>query len=63
MNVTWPGHAQLFVNAANKTLLMDPWFAEPVFAGAWFRYPPPPFADSSMFPMPDFLLSRERGWY
>jgi len=54
--VTWFGHAQLFVNAANKTLLMDPWFAEPVFGGAWFRYPPPPFADSSMFPPPDFLL-------
>ncbi len=56
MIVTWPGHAQLFINVLNKTLLCDPWFCEPVFAGAWFRYPPSPFGDSSMFPKPDFVL-------
>ncbi len=56
MQLTWPGHAQLFLNAAGKTLLLDPWFAEPVFAGAWFRYPPPPYPDSSSMPPPDFLL-------
>jgi L-ascorbate metabolism protein UlaG (beta-lactamase superfamily) len=56
MFVTWPGHAQLFLNAAGKTLLLDPWFAEPVFGGAWFRYPPPPYPNSSTMPRPDFLL-------
>ncbi len=56
MIVTWPGHAQLFINAVNRTLLLDPWFDEPVFGGAWFRYPPSPFQDASMFPRPDFLL-------
>ena len=56
MLVTWPGHAQLFLNAANKTVLIDPWFAEPVFGAAWFRYPPPPYPDSSTLPHPDFLL-------
>ncbi|MFT3837609.1 MAG: MBL fold metallo-hydrolase [Myxococcaceae bacterium] len=56
MLVTWLGHAQLFLNAANRTLLLDPWFHEPVFGGAWFRYPPPPFANSSTLPRPDFLL-------
>src|SRR5438270_6690331 len=56
MLVTWPGHAQLFLNAAGKTVLIDPWFAEPVFAGAWFRYPPPPYPDSSTMPRPDVLL-------
>lgn len=55
MLVTWLGHAQLFVNAAGKTVLIDPWFAEPVFGGAWFRYPPPPYPDASTLPRPDFL--------
>ena len=54
--VTWLGHAQLFINAAGKTLLLDPWFAEPVFGGAWFRYPPPPYPVSSTLPPPSFLL-------
>ncbi len=56
MIVTWLGHAQLFVNAAHRTLLLDPWFDEPVFGGAWFRYPPPPYPNSSTLPRPDFLL-------
>src|SRR4051812_35518679 len=56
MLVTWLGHAQLFLNAANRTLLLDPWFAEPVFGGAWFRYPPPPYPDSSSLPRPDYVL-------
>ncbi len=56
MIVTWLGHAQLFLNAAGRTLLLDPWFAEPVFGGAWFRYPPPPYPTASTLPRPDFLL-------
>ncbi len=56
MLVTWLGHAQLFMNAAGRTLLLDPWFHEPVFGGAWFRYPPPPYPDSSSLPRPDFVL-------
>ena len=56
MLITWLGHAQLFLNAAGKTLLIDPWFAEPVFAGAWFRYPPAPFADATAIPRPDYVL-------
>ena len=56
MIVTWLGHAQLFINAAGKTLLLDPWFAEPVFGGAWFRYPPPPYPRASSLPPPSFLL-------
>jgi len=56
MIVTWLGHAGLFLNAGGKTLLIDPWFSEPVFGGAWFRYPPPPYPDASLLPKPDFLL-------
>lgn len=56
MHVTWLGHAQLFINAAGRSLLLDPWFHEPVFSGAWFRYPPPPYPDSSSMPRPDFVL-------
>ncbi len=56
MLVTWLGHAQLFLNAAGKTLLLDPWFAEPVFGGAWFRYPPPPYPTASTMQRSDFLL-------
>ncbi len=56
MIVTWLGHAQLFVNAAGKSLLMDPWFAEPVFGGAWFRYPPPPYENASTVQKPDWLV-------
>jgi L-ascorbate metabolism protein UlaG (beta-lactamase superfamily) len=54
--VTWLGHAQLYLNAAGRTLLIDPWFVEPVFGGAWFRYPPPPYPDASSMPPPDFLV-------
>jgi L-ascorbate metabolism protein UlaG (beta-lactamase superfamily) len=54
--ITWLGHAQLFLNGANRALLIDPWFVEPVFGGAWFRYPPPPYPDSSSMPRPDFVL-------
>lgn len=56
MFVTWLGHAQLFLNAAGKSLLLDPWFFEPVFGGAWFRYPPPPYPNASTMQRPDFLL-------
>lgn len=56
MLVTWLGHAQLFLNAGGKALLVDPWFHEPVFGGAWFRYPPPPYPDASSIPRPDFVL-------
>jgi L-ascorbate metabolism protein UlaG (beta-lactamase superfamily) len=56
MLVTWLGHAQLFLNAAGRTLLLDPWFSEPVFGGAWFRYPPPPYFNASTMQRPDFLL-------
>ncbi|MBL8915916.1 MAG: MBL fold metallo-hydrolase [Archangium sp.] len=56
MIVTWLGHAGLFLNAAGKTLLLDPWFSEPVFGGSWFRYPPAPYPDASSLPRPDFLL-------
>lgn len=55
MLITWLGHAQLFLNAGGRTLLLDPWFHEPVFGGAWFRYPPPPYPDSSSLPRPDFV--------
>ena len=56
MLVTWLGHAQLVLNAAGKSLLLDPWFAEPVFGGARFRYPPPPYFNASTIQVPDFLL-------
>lgn len=56
MNITFLGHAQLFVNAGGKSLLMDPWFFEPVFGAAWFRYPPAPYPDATTMPRPDFLL-------
>jgi UDP-MurNAc hydroxylase len=55
VHVTWLGHAALFINVANRTLLVDPWFSEPVFAGAWFRYPPTPYPDPSTMPKPDFV--------
>jgi L-ascorbate metabolism protein UlaG (beta-lactamase superfamily) len=54
--VTFLGHAQLFLNAANHTVLIDPWFAEPVFGGAWYRYPPPPYPNASTIPRPELLL-------
>ena len=56
MHVTYLGHAQLFINAANQTLLVDPWFEEPVFGGAWFRYPPPPYPTAASLPRPSALL-------
>lgn len=37
------GHAGWLAEAGGRRILFDPWFAEPVFARAWWRYPPPPF--------------------
>ena len=54
MIVTWLGHASLFLNAAGKTLLVDPWFIEPV--DGKYRFPPPPYAVANAMPRPDFLL-------
>ena len=54
--VTWLGHASLYLNAAGQTLLLDPWFSEPVFGGAWFRYPPAPYPTASSLQAPTFLL-------
>jgi L-ascorbate metabolism protein UlaG (beta-lactamase superfamily) len=56
VHITFLGHAGLFVNAAGKSLLIDPWFSEPVFGAAWFRYPPAPYPDATTMPRPDFLL-------
>jgi L-ascorbate metabolism protein UlaG (beta-lactamase superfamily) len=56
VHLTWLGHAALFVNAAQRSLLLDPWFHEPVFANAWFRYPPSPFPNASTLPKPDVVL-------
>ncbi len=56
MIVTWLGHASVFLNAAGKTLLIDPWFAEPVFEDARYRYPPSPYPFANSIPRPDFLL-------
>lgn len=61
VHITYLGHAQLFINVAGKTLLVDPWFAEPVYEGTWFRYPPPPYRDASTMPHPNFLLLTQSG--
>lgn len=61
MHVTWLGHAALFVNLAERSVLIDPWFHEPIFADRWVRYPPPRFPDPSNLPKPDVVcLSRPR---
>lgn len=54
MIATWLGHASLFLNAAGKTLLVDPWFAEPI--DGKFRFPPSPYAVANSMPRPDFLV-------
>ncbi|MGV3621309.1 MAG: MBL fold metallo-hydrolase, partial [Archangium sp.] len=54
MIVTWLGHASLFLNAGGKTLLVDPWFTEPV--DGRYRFPPPPYDVANAMPRPDFLL-------
>lgn len=56
MHVTFLGHAALLVRAEGRALLLDPWFDEPVFAKAWWRYPPPPYPDAASLPAPDALL-------
>jgi L-ascorbate metabolism protein UlaG (beta-lactamase superfamily) len=56
MHVTFLGHAQLLVRAGGRHLLLDPWFAEPVFSRAWWRYPPAPYPDARSLPPIDALL-------
>lgn len=57
MNVLFLGHAQLFVRVRAHSILMDPWFAEPVFGHAWWRYPPPPYPTPDSLPaQPDLML-------
>jgi UDP-MurNAc hydroxylase len=56
MHVTFLGHAGLLVNAAGNRFLFDPWFAEPVFGNAWWRYPPAPYPDAASLPGIDVLV-------
>jgi L-ascorbate metabolism protein UlaG (beta-lactamase superfamily) len=50
------GHAQLLLESAGRHLLLDPWFAEPVFARAWWHYPPRPYATPASLPGLDALV-------
>jgi len=60
VKVTFLGHAELLIEAAGKRILIDPWLVEPVFAGAWFRYPPRPYARlADLGPLDAVILSHE----
>ncbi len=56
MRLVWLGHAALLVRAGGEQLLCDPWLAEPVFARAWWRYPPPPYPTAESLGRVDRLL-------
>jgi L-ascorbate metabolism protein UlaG (beta-lactamase superfamily) len=56
MHITFLGHAQLWIRIGEKHILLDPWFAEPVFGQAWWRYPPPPVPTAGDLPAPIDLL-------
>jgi L-ascorbate metabolism protein UlaG (beta-lactamase superfamily) len=56
MHITFLGHAQLLLRLGDQHLLLDPWFAEPVFGMAWWRYPPPPVPTAESLPAPVDLL-------
>jgi L-ascorbate metabolism protein UlaG (beta-lactamase superfamily) len=49
--LTWLGHAQVFINAAGTTLLIDPWFG----GGPTPQQPPSPYPDASCIPPPEFV--------
>jgi L-ascorbate metabolism protein UlaG (beta-lactamase superfamily) len=56
MKVIFLGHAQLLIESAGRHLLLDPWFAEPVFARAWWHYPPRPYPTPASLPGLDALV-------
>ncbi len=56
MRLLWLGHAALVIRAGGEQLLCDPWLDEPVFARAWWRYPPPPYPSAESLGRVDRLL-------
>jgi|HubBroStandDraft_6_1064221.scaffolds.fasta_scaffold02526_7 hypothetical protein len=41
MRITFIGHASIFIEAGDVTLLTDPWWAGPCFGAQWWIYPGP----------------------
>lgn len=54
MRITVTGHAGLFVETVNGSVLCDPWFV-PAFHGSWFVFPRNDGLDKARFASPDYL--------
>lgn len=55
MEVTFVGHAGLFVETAHGSILCDPWF-NPVFFASWFPFPSNDGLDLSKISSPTYLF-------
>lgn len=53
MRFTGLGHAALFVEAAGRTILVDPWLGGSCYWRSWWHYPPPAVRDEHL--SPDFV--------
>lgn len=53
MRFTVLGHAALFVEAAGRTILVDPWLGGSCYWRSWWHYPPPVVRDEHL--SPDFV--------
>lgn len=40
MQVTYLGHAAMWLEAGGTRVLMDPWLTDPTYHGTWWHYPP-----------------------
>jgi L-ascorbate metabolism protein UlaG (beta-lactamase superfamily) len=54
VRIKYVGHACLQIRAGGLTLLCDPWWLGPAYAGQWFQFPPPAFEGVAAEPL-DYL--------
>lgn len=54
MQITYLGHAGMFIETAHGSIVCDPWFT-PAYFGSWFPYPRNDRVDRSLFQSPTFL--------
>lgn len=59
MKITYLGHAAILVEAAGKSIVMDPWLVDPAYCNSWFHYPPLVHRIEDLLPADSIYISHE----
>lgn len=55
MRITFLGHAGLYIETANASILCDPWIGQPAYYGSWWPFPDNDGVDIDAVSRPTFL--------